>query len=92
MYRIAEEAVTNAAKHSSSDHIEIDFTKINDLFNLIIKDNGKGFTEILGNTSGLGMHTMKYRANMIGASLDIKSVINKGTLVACTLKTPNLNV
>ncbi len=83
VFRIAQEAVMNAVKHGSPDQIKIDFSRNNDRLNLTIQDNGIGMPEIPVNISGIGMHTMKYRANMIGALLDIKSETNKGTNITC---------
>jgi PAS domain S-box-containing protein len=52
LYRIAQEAVTNAVRHSKAGHIEIALNKDDDKIMLIIKDNGTGMPEISGQQSG----------------------------------------
>ncbi len=83
LYRIAQEAVTNAVKHGKPEHIEIDLSRKHDKVKLTIKDNGKGTPGISRLTTGMGLRIMNYRANMIGASLDIESNADKGTMVTC---------
>jgi PAS domain S-box-containing protein len=85
LYRIAQEAVTNAIKHGQSRRIDIGFSHRRDKFLLSIQDDGLGFTERLENKEGMGIRTMNYRANMIGASLDIQKNPGGGTVVICTL-------
>lgn len=84
LYRIAQEAVTNALKHGKPEHIEINLAKTNDMVKLTVKDNGIGITDIQNGKNGLGLKILNYRANMIGAALDIQSDINKGTSIECT--------
>ena len=84
LYRIVQEAVTNAVKHAKPGHIEICLNKVDDKIKLTIKDNGTGIAAP-NQGKGIGLQIMKYRADIIGASLDIQSDINKGTLVSCIL-------
>jgi signal transduction histidine kinase len=83
LYRIAQEAVMNAVKHGNPENIEINLSKKSDKVVLSIMDDGKGFQKSTEQTNGIGLQIMNYRANMIDASLDIKSDINKGTSVTC---------
>jgi signal transduction histidine kinase len=85
LYRIAQEAVTNAIKHGQSRHIVIGLLHRGDKVSLSIRDDGVGFTDRLENKEGMGIRTMNYRANMIGASLDIQKNPAGGTLVTCSL-------
>lgn len=85
LYRIAQEAVTNAIKHSCPNRIEICLKKDNDKITLTVKDDGTGISKIHKQTNGMGLQIMKYRANMMGAMLDIQSENNKGTSIVCTL-------
>ncbi len=82
LYRIAQEAITNAARHSKARHIEILLSKENNEITMTIKDDGKGFV-VTNQISSMGLEIMKFRASIINASLDIRSEINKGTLVKC---------
>jgi PAS domain S-box-containing protein len=85
LYRIAQEAVTNAIKHGQSRKIVIGLFRRTDNVLLSIQDDGLGFPERLQNKEGMGIRTMNYRANMIGASLDIQKNPGGGTVVICTL-------
>ncbi len=80
--RIAQEAITNAARHSRARHIEIRLSKENNEITMTIKDDGRGFT-VPNQVNSMGLEIMKFRASIINASLDIRSEINKGTLVKC---------
>jgi signal transduction histidine kinase len=86
LYRIAQEAVNNAIKHGKAIDILISFTSGNGVTNLAIKDNGTGFRKVQKDEKGMGISTMKYRANMVGASIDIRSDRN-GTVVSCSFQT-----
>lgn len=85
LFRIAQEAVHNAVRHSGGTSLEIQFRKSKGTnFSLSIKDNGCGFDPI-GATreNGLGLHTMEYRARAIGAHLTIQQRKTGGTEVLC---------
>ncbi len=83
LYRIAQEAITNAVQHAAPEHIEISLKKEHDKITMMIKDNGTGIPEISERNNGMGLQIMKYRSNMIGALMDIQPDINGGTLVTC---------
>jgi len=89
LYRIAQEAVTNAIKHGQSRKIVIELSHCRDKVLLSIRDDGLGFTNRLENKEGMGIRTMNYRANMIGASLDIQKHLAGGTVVICALPMNN---
>jgi two-component system CheB/CheR fusion protein len=86
LYRIAQEAINNAIKHGKTKKIEVRLLR-NDsgLIQLVVVDWGKGFAKG-ANNGGMGLQIMKYRANMIGASLNVHDSGNKGVWVVCTLK------
>jgi signal transduction histidine kinase len=85
LYRIAQEAVTNAVKHARPEHLEISLYENNGKSKLTIKDDGTGNIDQLIKSAGSGMHIMNYRADIIGASLDIQSDRESGTQVTCVL-------
>jgi PAS domain S-box-containing protein len=85
LYRIAQEAVTNAIKHGQSRKIVIGLSHRRDKVLLSIQDDGLGFPDMLESKEGMGIRIMHYRANMIGASLDIQRNPSGGTIVICTL-------
>lgn len=98
LYRIVQEAITNALRHSHASDIDISL-EISELSStLTIADNGKGFdlqqiqNELRGQTDRLGLRTMEYRANTIGGELYIDSQTNMGTRVVCVLPRGAANI
>lgn len=84
LYRIAQEAVNNAIKHGRCQNISLGLGAVEDEVTLTIKDDGIGFPEALGESHGMGLHIMNYRAKMIGAFLDIRRGAAGGTIVICS--------
>ncbi len=82
IYRIAQEAITNAARHARPGRIEISFKREDDNISLSVKDDGTGFA-VPAHLDGIGLEIMKYRARIINASLDIRPGMDKGTIVSC---------
>ena len=87
LYRIAQEAINNALKHSQADLITISLSEENSFSTLTIHDNGVGIAAARGETPGMGLHIMEYRASLIGATLDVGPDAGGGTLVRCRLST-----
>ena len=86
LYRIAQEAVTNAVKHGCCKLIEIEMSVKQGQAHLSVRDDGMGFTpgeEQKG--EGMGIRIMQYRAGMIDAFLDVNSEPGNGTVVGCSL-------
>ncbi|MGD1086830.1 MAG: response regulator [Verrucomicrobiota bacterium] len=89
LYRIAQEAVTNAIKHGKAKSIEISFSDTGEKIVLMITDDGAGFTQPAAAT-GMGLHIMRYRAGMIGATVLLRQQQTGGAVVLCFLpKTAN---
>jgi signal transduction histidine kinase len=84
LYHIAQEAVNNAIKHGEAGKILIQLTAGPGRGKLTIKDDGKGMPDGLDNSSGMGLHIMKYRSAMIGGALEIRSSKARGTSVICS--------
>jgi PAS domain S-box-containing protein len=85
LYRIAQEAITNAAKHSKTKTVDVHLSQKRGRLALTVHDTGVGLPQTAGNPIGMGQRIMKYRADMIGATLKIKSAPGKGTTVTCVL-------
>ncbi|MEA3188919.1 MAG: two-component system, LuxR family, sensor kinase FixL [Chthoniobacter sp.] len=86
LYRIAQEATHNAAKHCKGDSVTIRLLKTNEGIVLSVEDNGVGCGENgPPPSSGLGLHTMQYRARVIGATLEYLPNETGGTTVRCSL-------
>jgi two-component system, LuxR family, sensor kinase FixL len=85
LFRIAQEAVSNAIRHGKARLIHIDLTTSQGTVSLCVKDDGLGLPEVLGDHAGMGLHIMSYRARIIGGSLSIKKAVEGGTVVVCSL-------
>jgi two-component system sensor kinase FixL len=83
LYRIAQEAVTNAAKHGKAKKVRIELTSDETKSILKVKNDGRSFPGVMAKKTGLGLKIMDYRARSIGASLDIRKGSNGGTIVTC---------
>jgi len=82
LYRIVQEAVTNAVRHASPQRIIISLDVEDGRCILTVRDDGKGMAA--GHQSGMGINLMRYRARMIGADLTIQSTPGHGTAVICS--------
>jgi len=86
LYRIAQEAINNAIKHGKARQIAVRLTAQSNQASLTVADDGRGFVVKPEQTSGMGLRIMKYRAGMIGATLEIRRANGRGMLVACIFK------
>ena len=82
LYRIAQEAVANAIKHSKADRIEISLALNDGMIELIVRDNGIGIPE-QKTGDGMGLLTMSHRARMVSGSLTVSQDRFGGTVVQC---------
>ena len=85
LYRIAQEAVSNAIKHASPRRIEIALDCTDTGLELTVRDDGKGMPRNAKSSSGLGLAIMQYRANMIGTELGLDSSPGRGTTITCVV-------
>jgi signal transduction histidine kinase len=84
VYRVAEEAIGNAIKHSGADRITIELKPTSARRAVLtVHDNGKGFSQRDG--QGMGLDNMRYRAGIIGGKLTISTEKGHGTCIGCTL-------
>jgi signal transduction histidine kinase len=83
LYRLAQEAVNNAVKHSKCTQIIIELFRKKDMLHLQISDNGDGFAS--ATNDGVGLGVMQHRAGVIGAELIVKSKPGKGVAITCNL-------
>jgi len=86
VYRTVQEALTNIGKHSRAKNVEITVHRVDHLVRFSIQDDGIGFDEkrVFGKNPGergLGLTTMKGRAQMAGGVLNVRTQEGKGTLV-----------
>ncbi len=82
-YRIAQEALTNVARHAAASHVEVALKTRNGLLTLSVADDGQGFdAPHLSESEGLGVAGMRERATLVGGALEVQSQPRKGTRVS----------
>lgn len=86
LYRIAQEAVSNAVKHGMANRVSVTLVIGTDRIRLRIQDNGRGFPDSPSDSHGMGVRIMNHRARIIGGTLDIRDHVDGGTVVTCTLR------
>lgn len=87
LFRIIQELCTNIIKHSEADEVNIYMTQHNnDLINIIIEDNGKGFNyKKVQKTDGIGLKTIEKKVEQMGGTFTVDSKILKGTTIIIDL-------
>ena len=85
LYRIAQEAVSNAIKHGKAKEVTIRLTSEPERVLLQILDKGVGLCLPLAPRGGMGLSIMRYRAGMIGASFSIENGPAGGAIVTCSV-------
>lgn len=90
LYRIAQEAVTNAIKHGKAKHVTIELAGRGvpaepPQLILTVKDDGVGMPDVLPEKRGIGLRIMQYRAHVIGGTLTAERDPAGGTIVRCTV-------
>jgi signal transduction histidine kinase len=83
MYRLAQEALNNVAKHARANHVDVVLERSAESMSVIIEDNGVGFDVANAEAAGrgLGLIGMRERAALVGAELQIESTPGRGTTV-----------
>jgi signal transduction histidine kinase len=85
LYRIAQEAASNAIKHGKARRIDISLAAKDHSVTLTVNDNGIGLSRKLPKRKGMGLRIMRYRAEVIGGALVVEPVPGGGTRVVCTV-------
>jgi two-component system sensor histidine kinase NreB len=88
LYRIAQEALTNAAKYARSDRVDVVLIQQPHTVTLTVQDYGAGFRITEETERGVGLYSMEERASILGGSLKVESVIGAGTTVTAVLPLP----
>jgi len=84
LYRIAQESLTNAARHAHATAVTVRLTATADRVSLAVTDDGRGFGS--ATSPGMGLKIMRYRAHMLGADLTIEAGNERrGTRISCTV-------
>jgi len=85
LYRIAQEAATNAIKHGRARCIGLSLTSSPSHLILKVTDDGSGLPPVANKGKGMGLRVMHHRARMIGATISLRPSKEGGVTVTCTL-------
>lgn len=87
LYRITQEAITNAIKHGQARNVQVEFACRDGKTVLSIENDGLDFPQKLDRMrAGMGLQIMDHRADIIGASLEIRKAPEGGTIVTCSFR------
>jgi signal transduction histidine kinase len=81
LYRIAQEALTNVAKHADAKHVSVVVSRRVGSVSVVVEDDGRGFGSIGSDSGGLGLVGMKERVGLLGGRLAIESTEGSGTAI-----------
>ncbi len=88
LFRIAQEALTNVARHAQAESVSVELLLHGDEARLTIHDTGRGFNPLLRRKAGgLGLAGMETRARGCGGTLSIESAESKGTTIRVRCRT-----
>ena len=88
LYRIAQEALSNAARHAHASHITVDLVGCDDRLMLQVEDDGIGIPDDRAQP-GMGLRTMSYRARIMEGELTVERLREGGTRVVCSVPRPS---
>lgn len=88
LFRIAQEALTNVARHAEATHIEIRLDVTDRQVTLMVADNGRGIQTKAGGTRGIGLAGMGTRAEQVGGTLAVETRAGGGTRVVVRAPPP----
>jgi two-component system sensor histidine kinase UhpB len=89
LYRVAQEAITNAIRHADARTIDLDLQASNGSVRLAVRDDGRGF-RLAGTREGSGIRTMRERALTVGGRLEVAPDADGGTAVRLEIDTRSL--
>jgi len=81
LYRVAQEALTNAVRHGRAKRIRDQLRKGGGAIRLEIEDTGTGFNPAAVRSKGLGLVSMRERLRMVGGTLSVTSSAGRGTVI-----------
>jgi signal transduction histidine kinase len=87
VYRIIQEALANAARHSGAAQAHVSVTRQDERLTVVVSDNGRGFDPAEIPESGIGLAGMLERSRLLGGEFSIQSTLNAGTRVTISLPT-----
>ncbi|MCR6031508.1 sensor histidine kinase [Nocardioides sp. zg-579] len=84
VYRVAQEALTNVARHAAAREVALSLTRVGETVVLEVRDDGRGVAEL---RPGSGVLGMRERASLVGGELTIESAPGQGTTVRLVVPT-----
>ncbi len=81
IYRIAQEAVTNAVRHADARHVAVTLAVAGERLYLSVSDDGRGFDVAASELRALGLASMRERAQALSGRLEVRSLPGEGTTV-----------
>lgn len=89
IFRIIQEAISNALKHAAARNINIMLLYKKEYLIVSIRDDGKGFDPLqLSHSSGIGLSNMQLRANLLSGSIHFDTAENAGTTITLQIPLP----
>jgi signal transduction histidine kinase len=93
LYRVAQESLTNIAKHAKASNVYLTLSYLDDVVLLDVVDDGAGFARAPDEVrpadgTGFGLTGMRQRVELVGGRLEIDSVVGEGTTVNATVPIP----
>lgn len=85
LYRIAQEALTNAVRHGGARRVEIALEGSGSERRLSVVDDGAGFV-VGAQPGGMGLHIMRRRATAMRGALEIRSTVGEGTMIRSSFR------
>ncbi len=82
LFRVAQEALTNVARHSDAEQVEVSLAWAGEQVSLTIRDNGKGFDPLRAAGKGVGLASMRERVEALGGTLAISTSASGTTVEA----------
>jgi signal transduction histidine kinase len=93
LFRVAQEALTNVARHAHASRVEVSIQKLSNCICMRIKDDGKSFQVqrvlLAQGSKHLGLLGMRERLEMVGGRFDVESVAGTGTTIQAQIPPDN---
>jgi len=83
LYRITQEAISNSIRHGRAARVQVSLREVAGRLELAVSDDGIGLADSHADSPGMGLKIMRYRARMIGGTIEIRRRRVGGTRVKC---------
>ncbi len=90
IFRIVQEAITNARKHARAGHLEVELSRTANRVRIVVTDDGRGFDPAAVPEDRFGLEGIRQRSKLLGAEPRITSAPGRGTTIDVTLPVPGI--